>query len=82
MDAHEQQLVVSVSPRPSGQLAGCACVRAWEQHCMRHTHPIHEGFAARTAESIGKLSDCQLHATAALSMNPTGATRAVSIQYP
>lgn len=82
MDAHEQQLAVSVDARPSGQLAERAWAHAWAQACMPHLRSIHEGSTARAVEPIGKLSDCQLLATAAVRVNPNGATRAVPIQYP
>ena len=82
MDAHEQQLVVSADARPSRQLAGRAWLRAGAQARMPHPWSIRERCAARAAEPIGKLSDCQLLATAIARVDPNGATRAAPIQYP
>jgi hypothetical protein len=49
---------------------------------MPYPWPIHVGSPVGTDEPIGKPSDCELHATAIVRVNPNGATRAAPIQYP
>ena len=83
MDAHEQQLAVSVDARPSaGHLAEGARVRARAGPYTPQPWSIDAGFAARAAEPISELSDYQLFATTGARMKPNGATRAAPIQYP
>ena len=82
MHARELQLSIIVDAMPSGQLAERAWARACAQASTPQSWSIHKAFTAGAAEPIGMFNDCQLLATAAVSVNPNGATSAAPIQYP
>ena len=83
MDAHEQQLVVSLTARPSSwPLVERPWLRASKGVHDAILFNRHEGIAARAAEPINKLSDCQWLVTARALLTSNWAASAAPIQYP
>jgi len=82
MNAHEQQLVVSVDARPSGQLAERTWVRTGYRACTSHPWSIRESSESAAVDSLGTSSHDQLLARAGVHLNSTCPASIAPIQYP
>jgi len=83
MDAREPHRVVSVCARPSSwPLVERSWLRASKGVHDAILFNRHEGIAARAAEPINKLSDCQWLVRARAPLTSNWAASTAPIQYP